>query len=142
MARYTESHRSNTQCNTSVHSSAPFILLHSLSHIQIHTLPSLISYVCVPAHASNSQRLCVTYVSHSVGGATSVTSVNKPTVSAPVPRSTLLGTVTFTHSDPSSGPMLQGMLCVWVTAQATAYLSSPGELQCIPHRNKQKKELK
>lgn len=64
---------------------------HRLPHTHTHTIPLLTSHGCMPAHTSHSQRLCVTYVPHSVGGANSLPSVNKLTVSAPVPHSTPLG---------------------------------------------------
>lgn len=61
---------------------------HNCAHT--HSLFSLPMYACLHIRP-HSQRLCVAYVPHSVGGANSLPGVNKLTVSAPVPHSTPLG---------------------------------------------------
>ena len=79
-------------CTVLYHPPSRVFFCFTLTHtVDTHRLPFLTSYVCMPAHTSHSQRLCVAYVPHSIGGAGSLPSVNKLTVSAPVLHSTPLG---------------------------------------------------
>lgn len=76
-------------------------------------------HVCMLTYMFHSQRQCVAYVPRSVGRAYSLPGDNKLTLSAPVLHSSPLGK-SHSHQTHSYSSRLQGMLCVWVTAQATA----------------------